>query len=127
MREEPFHIPYVGSLSPKLRLARLVDGGNVLQRQIEGIVEDIHNNRPVAASLRVPVNGCRSYRQIDLREGERPPEGAPKAKIVMKAFVSWDHQNDRWHIFVEFADEDYWEKAFGPEVDDDERPTDPSN
>jgi hypothetical protein len=114
-----FHIPYVASLSDFLRLATLMTGASeTIQAHIESIIEDIHNNLPVAASLKVPVEGCKIVRQVDIRRGERPKEGEPKAEIVMKAFITWDHDKELWHVFVEWATEDFWEQRLRPEKED---------
>jgi hypothetical protein len=111
MMTEEFPYRYSCSLSPILRIAAGVVGeagiAN-LRKQVEGVVTDIEANRPVAASLRVPVPGMKTTRQIDLRLG--PPGGG--GEIVMKTFIAWDHQRDFWIVFVEGPQEDHWEKFF---------------
>lgn len=106
-----FPYRYGCTVSPILRIAAGVVGQtglDNLRKQVEGIVTDIEANRPVAASLRVPVPGMKSTRQIDMRLG--PPGGG--GPVIMKTFIAWDHQEDKWIVFVEGADENYWEKFF---------------
>lgn len=42
-------------------------------------------------------------RQIDLR-------ATPDSPILLKIFVSWDHDHQRWHAFAEGPEEMVWEK-----------------
>ena len=96
---------YVCSLTTIVRTAvEMTKSRDSVQTIVEGILEEIEE-KGVAPSLQVPLNGVSSARQCDIRNED-------KSVVIFKTFVTWDHKEERWHVFVEMGDEDTWEKHF---------------
>ena len=100
-----FKYPYVCSLSDMVRAAVNLLGVQVSTRKIvEGVLEEIHE-KGISDSLKVPFDSLRTARQCDIRQ-------SPNGTIIYKIFVTWDQENERWHVYVEGGEETIWEKRF---------------
>ncbi len=94
-------VSYVCSLSKQIRAACELTKTD-LKPTIENLVLEIENNAEIASSLRdtpKPENS-KVMRQVDLRIDD---------KVVLKCFITWDHNFMRWHVFAEGAEENCFE------------------
>ncbi len=96
---------FVCSLSPLAKRAIQETGGmnDAIVNHIKDCVQQIAGNESIAASLKVPVPGHKTLRQIDIKIG-------PNTPVILKNFVFWDAKNDRWHCLTELGIENYWEE-----------------
>ncbi len=107
-----FAYPYVCSLTPICRAAvNFLNSKNKIQEMVEGVLIDLNEREGVAASLKVPINGCCLARQIDIRPSPDSSE------IIFKVFVEWRQDWKCWYVFVEGGMESYWENQFGIKKD----------
>ena len=77
-----------------------------IREQCVSIVRYFEESPELCASLKttnvVPQEG-RVMRQMDIRNGADGP-------VVLKFFLSWEFDNDRWLVLVEMPPETYWEQ-----------------
>jgi len=99
-----FPYPFVCSLSPPLRIVANTSPRikNLIREQCKGAVKYFEESKELCLSLKVPQPHGRIMRQFDLKTNADGP-------IVLKFFMSWDGYNDRWFVFVEGPNEEYWE------------------
>lgn len=113
-RSDSFHIPYICAFSPMLRAAVVaMNKHDAVATQIEGIVEEIDSTEEVAKSLKAGCNGVlgeRAIRQVDLRPAPNHP------LVLLKCFVGWDGDNQKWLVWAEGGTETYWEDRGGPVI-----------
>lgn len=91
---------YECTLSPALRTLYHADARSKQQLELLAIaaVDAIEANRDVASSLQMPkLTGMRQMRQVDVT--------VLNGELVAKAFVTWIHEENRWHVFLEGRDE----------------------
>jgi len=111
--EEPrvdfdFPCQFCCSFSPLLRkvCVTVPQIKEFIREQCVSIVRYFEESPELCASLKttnvVPQEG-RVMRQMDIRNGADGP-------VVLKFFLSWEFDNDRWLVLVEMPPETYWEQ-----------------
>lgn len=88
-------VPFVCSLSKKVRAGTQIMGVMGLKRAVIGIVEQFEADSELKASLQEAAPpGERIMRQVDIRS-------APGEPVLFKTFVSWNWKVGMWQVFVE--------------------------
>lgn len=65
----------------------------------------IASDEKIAASLKVPkLPGSTLLRQSDIRATADGP-------IILTTFVCWSDRHNCWHVLIESANENHWERA----------------
>lgn len=104
-----FRYPYIATLSPNLKLGCdiITSVRSKIVKIVESAVEGIMQTEGVADSL---INDSllliRSVRQIDIKNDDQ--------KLVFKTFISWDKDKQFWQVFMEEANETYFEDKLKP-------------
>jgi hypothetical protein len=100
-------VPFVCSLSKKVRMGMMLNGQTAetsgIKSCVISIVEQFDADAELKASLQQKGEpGSYPMRQIDVRS-------APGAPIQLKVFMKWDWKLDMWHALVEGPDETAFE------------------
>ena len=104
-----FQYPYIATLSPTLKLGFEIvspSSRSKMVKIVEGAVEGIMQTEGVADSLIKGSSLIKSVRQIDIKNDDQ--------KVMFKTFISWDKDQNCWQVFVEGANETYFEDKLKP-------------
>lgn len=96
-------VPYICSLSKKVRLGLAILPGDGIKRAVIGTVEQFEADKALKASLKQKSKqGEKLVRQVDIRVQANGP-------VTFKLFVSWNWNLGLWHVFVEGGKETAFE------------------
>ena len=97
-----FPYRYNCSFSPIFRTFVNLLGAD-MRPAVESVIMDFEANEELCKSLKVYQPHDMIMRGVDLKDDY--------GKILAKCFVWWDWTNKSWVVFMEGAEENYWEKG----------------